>query len=40
MFAILSGLGHGAVSRLRQSWDKVPAKYMKLYEVRLMFGQR
>lgn len=32
MFAILSGLGHGAVSRLRQSWDKVPAKYMKLYE--------
>lgn len=35
MFAILSGLGHGAVSRLRLSWDKVPAKYVKLFEVRL-----
>ena len=32
MFAIVSGLGHGSVSRLRQSWDKVPSKYIKLFE--------
>ena len=32
MFAIVSGLGHGSVSRLRQAWDKVPTKYIKLFE--------
>ncbi|XP_063217155.1 rap guanine nucleotide exchange factor 6-like [Bacillus rossius redtenbacheri] len=31
MFAILSGLGHGAVSRLRLSWEKLPTKYQKLF---------
>ncbi|KAF2898675.1 hypothetical protein ILUMI_07500 [Ignelater luminosus] len=31
MFAIISGLGHGAVSRLRQSWDKLPGKYQRLF---------
>jgi Rap guanine nucleotide exchange factor 2 len=31
MFAIISGLGHGAVSRLRQSWDKLPVKYQKVF---------
>lgn len=31
MFAIISGLGHGAVSRLRQSWEKLPTKYQKLF---------
>ncbi|KAH8033585.1 hypothetical protein HPB51_014491 [Rhipicephalus microplus] len=32
MFAILSGLGHGAVSRLRSTWDKLPTKYQKMFE--------
>ncbi|CAL1272986.1 unnamed protein product [Larinioides sclopetarius] len=32
MFAILSGLGHGAVSRLRLTWEKLPTKYQKLFE--------
>ena len=32
MFALVSGLGHGSVSRLRQAWDKVPTKYIKLFE--------
>ncbi len=30
MFAITSGLDHGAVKRLRQTWEKVPGKYLKL----------
>ncbi|XP_022105677.1 rap guanine nucleotide exchange factor 6-like isoform X2 [Acanthaster planci] len=32
LFAIVSGLGHGCVSRLRSTWDKVPAKYVKMFE--------
>ncbi|XP_054711179.1 rap guanine nucleotide exchange factor 2-like [Uloborus diversus] len=32
MFAIISGLGHGAVSRLRSTWEKLPTKYSKLFE--------
>ncbi|XP_033149803.1 rap guanine nucleotide exchange factor 2, partial [Drosophila busckii] len=31
MFAIISGLGHGAVSRLRLTWEKVPSKYQRLF---------
>ncbi|KAG8191865.1 hypothetical protein JTE90_019800 [Oedothorax gibbosus] len=31
MFAILSGLGHGAVSRLRTTWEKLPTKYQKMF---------
>ncbi|XP_004924521.2 rap guanine nucleotide exchange factor 2 [Bombyx mandarina] len=31
MFAIISGLGHGAVSRLRMTWEKLPTKYYKLF---------
>lgn len=31
MFAIISGLGHGAVSRLRMTWEKLPSKYYKLF---------
>lgn len=31
MFAIISGLGHGAVSRLRVTWEKVPTKYQRLF---------
>ncbi|KAH8283637.1 hypothetical protein KR018_010331, partial [Drosophila ironensis] len=31
MFAIISGLGHGAVSRLRQTWEKLPSKYLRLF---------
>ena len=29
MFAITSGLDHGAVKRLKASWEKVPGKYLK-----------
>ncbi|GLG96449.1 Guanine nucleotide-releasing factor 2 [Gryllus bimaculatus] len=32
MFAIISGLGHGAVSRLRLSWEKLPSKYQRLFQ--------
>lgn len=31
MFAIISGLGHAAVSRLRMTWEKLPSKYQKLF---------
>lgn len=31
MFAIISGLGHAAVSRLRLTWEKLPSKYQKLF---------
>lgn len=31
MFAIISGLGHGAVSRLKSSWEKLPSKYQRLF---------
>jgi len=37
MFAILSGLGHGSVSRLKQTWEKLPAKYVKMFEVHFLF---
>ncbi|XP_044734898.1 rap guanine nucleotide exchange factor 6 isoform X3 [Chrysoperla carnea] len=31
MFAIVSGLGHGAVSRLRQTWERLPSKYQRAF---------
>merc|ERR1711963_1309524 len=31
MFAIISGLGHGSVSRLKSSWEKLPSKYQRLF---------
>lgn len=31
VFAIISGLGHTSVSRLRLSWEKLPSKYQKLF---------
>lgn len=31
MFAILSGLGHRAVDRLKSTWDKVPSKYIRAF---------
>nr|XP_045621434.1 uncharacterized protein LOC123772381 isoform X4 [Procambarus clarkii] len=31
MFAILSGLGHGSVSRLKQTWERLPSKYQRMY---------
>lgn len=31
MFAIVSGLGHAAVSRLRLTWEKLPGKYQRLF---------
>lgn len=33
MFAIVSGLGHSAVSRLKNTWDKVSGKYGKIFRV-------
>ena len=35
MFAIISGLDHKAVQRLQASWERVPEKYKKLFEVGL-----
>jgi len=35
MFAIISGLRHSSVSRLRQTWDRLPSKWIKLFEVSL-----
>ncbi|XP_063969691.1 rap guanine nucleotide exchange factor 2-like isoform X3 [Lytechinus pictus] len=32
LFAVISGLGHGSVSRQRLAWDKVPSKYIKMFE--------
>ncbi|XP_011176635.1 rap guanine nucleotide exchange factor 2 isoform X2 [Zeugodacus cucurbitae] len=31
MFAIISGLGHAAVSRLRLTWEKLPSKYQRVF---------
>ncbi|ROT81633.1 Rap guanine nucleotide exchange factor, partial [Penaeus vannamei] len=31
MFAILSGLGHGTVSRLKQTWERLPSKYQRMF---------
>ncbi|XP_075921752.1 rap guanine nucleotide exchange factor 2-like isoform X7 [Petromyzon marinus] len=31
MFAIISGLSHSSVMRLRSAWDKLPSKYEKLF---------
>ena len=33
LFAIVGGLSHRCVARLRQTWDKVPSKYNKLFTV-------
>lgn len=30
LFALLSGLGHGSIQRLKVTWDKLPTKYTKL----------
>lgn len=43
MFAIVSGLGHAAVSRLRLTWEKLPSKYQRLFcdlQVRIFVGSR
>lgn len=31
VFAIISGLGHTSISRLRLTWEKLPNKYQKLF---------
>ncbi|ESO06337.1 hypothetical protein HELRODRAFT_188331, partial [Helobdella robusta] len=31
-FAITSGLMHGSVSRMKQTWDKLPPKYLNFFE--------
>ena len=33
MFAIVSGLDHKTVQRLQATWERVPDKYKKLFEV-------
>jgi len=33
LFAVIGGLSHGCVARLRQTWDKLPSKYNKLFTV-------
>jgi len=40
MFAIISGLGYGSVSRLRQTWDRLPNKWNKLFAVSNMWFLR
>ncbi|XP_060559635.1 rap guanine nucleotide exchange factor 6-like isoform X14 [Ruditapes philippinarum] len=35
MFAIVSGLHHTSVTRLHNTWEKVPSKYKKMYESML-----
>jgi hypothetical protein len=37
MFAIVSGLDHKTVQRLQATWERVPEKYKKLFEVSLGF---
>lgn len=32
LFAIVSGLGHSAVQRLKNTWDKLPTKHSKAFE--------
>ena len=32
MFAVVSGLGHRCVERLRTTWDRVPSKYVRAFE--------
>ena len=36
MFAIISGLDHKTVQRLQGTWERVPDKYKKLFEVNLV----
>ncbi len=33
MFAIISGLDHKTVQRLQATWERIPDKYKKLFEV-------
>jgi len=37
MFAILSGLNTGTVSRLHNTWEKLPSKYQKMFDDLLYF---
>ncbi|XP_067932600.1 rap guanine nucleotide exchange factor 2-like isoform X2 [Watersipora subatra] len=37
MFAILSGLNTGTVSRLHNTWEKLPSKYQKIFDDLLFF---
>ena len=37
MFAILSGLNTGTVSRLHNTWEKLPSKYQKMFDDLLFF---
>ena len=37
MFAILSGLNTGTVSRLHNTWEKLPSKYQKMFDDLMFF---
>lgn len=37
MFAILSGLNTGTVSRLHNTWEKLPSKYQKMFDDLLYY---
>jgi len=37
MFAILSGLNTGTVSRLHNTWEKLPSKYQKMFDDLMYF---
>ena len=36
-YAIIAGLNHGSITRLKQTWDKVPKQTMKTYKLLLEF---
>jgi hypothetical protein len=40
MFAIVSGLGHSSVSRLKLTWDKLGNKYNRIFKVFISQRQR
>jgi hypothetical protein len=40
MFAIVSGLGHSSVSRLKLTWDKLGNKYNRIFKVFMSQRQR
>jgi hypothetical protein len=36
MFAIISGLDHKTVQRLQTTWERVPEKYKRIFEVNFL----
>lgn len=40
MFSIISGLDHKTVQRLQSTWERVPDKYKKMFEVNYNFQSK